>query len=69
LHNVVWTRLYPCFVSHLHSHSYLPGPLSDSNAWADNLVSGLNLGLPKQTAAPIEAAKSCFVPSKCFSFM
>jgi hypothetical protein len=42
-------------VSHLHSHSNLPGPLADGNARADNLVSGLALGLPVQTAAPVEA--------------
>jgi hypothetical protein len=53
---LVWTCLYPYFVSHLHSHSNLPSPLTDSNAQADNLVSGLALGLPMQTAAPVEAA-------------
>jgi hypothetical protein len=57
LHRLRQTRLYPCFVSHLHSHSNLPSPLSDGNAWADNLVSGLALGLSMQTTAPIEAAQ------------
>jgi hypothetical protein len=38
---LVLTHLYPYFVSHLLSHSNLPGPLIDGNAWADNLVSGL----------------------------
>jgi hypothetical protein len=54
---LVRTCLYPCFVSHLHSHSNLPGPLTDGNAWAENLVSGLALGLPTQTATPIGAAQ------------
>jgi hypothetical protein len=39
--SVVHTHLYPCFGSHLCSHSNLPGSLTDGNAWADNLVSGL----------------------------
>jgi hypothetical protein len=54
LHSLVQTRLCPSFVSHLHSHSDLPGPCTDSNSWADNLVSGVALGLPMQTAAPID---------------
>jgi hypothetical protein len=53
--NLMQTCLYPCFVIHLCSHSNLPSPLTDGNAWADNLVSGLALGLPTQTAAPVEA--------------
>jgi hypothetical protein len=48
---LVQTCLYSCFMSHLPSHSDLPGPLADGNAWADNLVSELALGLPTQTAA------------------
>jgi hypothetical protein len=54
---LVQTCLYPCFVSHLCSHSNLPSPFADSNVWADNLVSGLALGLPTQTATPVEAAQ------------
>jgi hypothetical protein len=44
-------------VSHLLSRSNVSGPLTDGNARADNLVSGLPLGLPTQTAAPVEAAQ------------
>jgi hypothetical protein len=55
--SLVQTCLYPCFVSHLCSHSNLPSLFADGNALADNLVSGLALGLPTQTAAPIEAAR------------
>jgi hypothetical protein len=55
-HSLVQTCLYPCFVRHLHSHSNLPGPLADGNAQADNLVSGLALGLPTKIATPVEAA-------------
>jgi hypothetical protein len=51
--SLVQTWLYPCFVSHLLSHSNLPSPLADGNSWADNLVSGLDLGLPTQTVAPL----------------
>jgi hypothetical protein len=54
---LVLTRLYPCFVSHLCPHFNLPNLLTDSNAWADNLVSGLALGLPTQTPASVEAAR------------
>jgi hypothetical protein len=54
---LVQTHLYPCFVSHLHSHSNLHGPLTDGNACTDNLVSGLALGLPMQTTTPIESAQ------------
>jgi hypothetical protein len=57
LHSLVQTHLYPCFVSHLHSHSNLPGLLTDGNAQADNLFSGLALGLPMQISAPVEAAQ------------
>jgi hypothetical protein len=66
---LVWTWLYPWFVSHFQSYSNQHSPLTDSNAWADNLVSGLALGLLTQTATPVEPAqlKSCSVPSKCFS--
>jgi hypothetical protein len=53
---LVRTHLYPCFVSHLCSHSNHPSSFADGNAQADNLVSGLALSLPTQTAAPIEAA-------------
>jgi hypothetical protein len=53
--SLVRTPLYPCFVSHLCSHYNLPGPLTNGNARADNLVSGLALGVPMQTATPIEA--------------
>jgi hypothetical protein len=56
LHSLVQTHLYPCFVSHLCSHSNLPGPLTDGNAGTDNLVSELALSLPIKTATPIEAA-------------
>jgi hypothetical protein len=49
---LVQTCLYPCFMSHLCSHSNLPSPLTDGNALADNLVSGLALCWPMQTAAP-----------------
>jgi hypothetical protein len=45
---------YPCFVNHLRSHSNLPSPLANGNAQADNLVSWIALGLPMQTAAPVE---------------
>jgi hypothetical protein len=55
--SLMQSHLFPCFVSHLCSHSNLPGPLADSNAWADNLVSGLALGLPMETVAPIRAAQ------------
>jgi hypothetical protein len=54
---LVQTRIYPCFVSHLRSHSNLPSPLTDGSAWADNLVSGLALGLPMQTSTPVEASQ------------
>jgi hypothetical protein len=57
LHSLVQAHLYPCFVSHLRSYFNLPGPLTDSKAQVDNLVSGLALGLLTQTAhTPIEAA-------------
>jgi hypothetical protein len=55
--SLVQTHLYPCFVSNLCSHSNLPGPLANGNAQADNLVSGLALGLLMQIAAPVQAAK------------
>jgi hypothetical protein len=45
---LVLTRLYPCFVSYLRFHY--------GNAWTDNLVSGLALGLRMETAAPVEAS-------------
>jgi hypothetical protein len=55
--SLVQTCLYPCFVCHLHSHSNLPGPLTDHNVQAENLNSGFALGLPMQTATPMEAAQ------------
>jgi hypothetical protein len=54
--SLVQTHLYSCFVSHLHSHSNLPGPLTESNAQEDNLVSGIALGLSMKTATSVEAA-------------
>jgi hypothetical protein len=57
LRSLVQNHHYLYFVSHLCSHFNLPGSLADGNAWADNLVSGLALGLPTQTAAPIETAQ------------
>jgi hypothetical protein len=56
LHILVQTHLHPCFVSHLCSHSDLPGPLTDGNAQADNLLSGLALGLATRFAPLAEAA-------------
>jgi hypothetical protein len=65
LYSLVQTHFYPYFVSHLHSHSNLPGLLTDSNAWEDNLVSGFtHANSHTHRNCP---AKSCFVPSKCFS--
>jgi hypothetical protein len=57
LGSLVQTFLYLCFVSHLCSHSNFPDPLAEGNAWADNLVSGLALGLPMQAATPMETAR------------
>jgi hypothetical protein len=54
--NLVWTHLYPYFVRHLCSHSNLPGPPTGGNAQADNLDSGLALGLLMQTTTPVEAS-------------
>jgi hypothetical protein len=65
LHSLVITCLYPCFVSHLCSHSNLLIPLTDSNAQADKLVSGFahtNCHIHRRCPT-----KSCCVPSKCFS--
>jgi hypothetical protein len=56
LYSLVQTCLYPCFVSYLRSHSHFPSLLADGNAQADNLVSGLALGLLTPATASVEAA-------------
>jgi hypothetical protein len=68
--SLVQTHLYPCFVSHLCLHSNLPAPLTDGNAQADNLVSGLALALLTNCCTCRSCPrKSCFVSSKCFSLV
>jgi hypothetical protein len=50
-------------VGHLHSHSNLPGSLTDGNVQAGNLVPGLALDLSTQTATSREAAQQVMLCS------